>query len=157
MPKAFPLRPRTASETSRSYAIVASQFNDSYVQPLVDNACREFAELEPGAAVEVFRTPGSFEIPIFVQAAAELKRFQAILALGVVFQGETAHAALIAESVTKALLEISLKNHIPVIHEVLFLKNEEQAKERCLGKEHNRGIEAARAAVQAARNLLEIA
>lgn len=157
MPKAFPLRPRTASETSRSYAIVASQFNDSYVQPLVDNACREFAELEPGAMVEVFRTPGSFEIPIFVQAAAELKRFQAILALGVVFQGETAHAALIAESVTKALLEISLKNHIPVIHEVLFLKNEEQAKERCLGKEHNRGIEAARAAVQAALNLLEIA
>lgn len=157
MPKAFPLRPRSATDTSFSFAIVASQFNDSYVQPLVDNARRELAELEPDAAVEVFRTPGSFEIPIFVQAAAGLKRFHAILALGVVFQGETAHAALIAESVTKALLDISLAHRVPVIHEVLFLKNEDQAKARCLGAEHNRGVEAARAAVMAARNLLEIA
>lgn len=157
MPKAFPLRPRTATEPSSPYAIVASQFNDSYVQPLVDNARRELAELEPGAAVEVFRTPGSFEIPIFVQAAAELQRFKAILALGVVFQGETAHASLIVESVTKALLDISLAHRVPVIHEVLFLKNEEQAGERCLGLEHNRGVEAARAAVMAARNLSEVA
>lgn len=157
MPKAFPLRPRTATESSRSYAIVASQFNDAYVQPLAENARRELEELEPGAVVELFLAPGSFEIPIFVQAAAELKRFDAILALGVIFQGETSHAALIADSVTKSLLEISLKNRIPVIHEVLFLKNEEQANERCLAKEHNRGIEAARAAVMAARNLLEIA
>ena len=157
MPKAFPLRPRTASETSRSYAIVASQFNDTYVQPLVDHASRELAELEPGSKIEVFRTPGSFEIPLFVKAAADLKRFHAILALGVVFQGETGHAALIAESVTKALLDISLAHRVPVIHEVLFLKNGEQARERCLEAEHNRGVEAARAAVQAARNLPEIA
>lgn len=157
MSKAFPLRPRSATDTSFSFAIVASQFNDSYVQPMVDNALRELAELEPGAAVEVFRTPGSFEIPIFVQAAAGLKRFQAILALGVVFQGETAHAVLIADSVTKALMDISLAHRVPVVHEVLLLNNEEQAKERCLGVEHNRGVEAARAAVMAARNLSEIA
>ncbi len=157
MPKAFPLRPRTATDTSFSYAIVASQFNDTFVQPLVDHAMRELASLEPGARIEVFRTPGSFEIPVFVQAAADLKRFNAILALGVVFQGETGHATLIAESVTKALLDISIAHRIPVIHEVLFVKNEEQAKERCLGLEHNRGIEAARAAVLAARNLSEVA
>jgi 6,7-dimethyl-8-ribityllumazine synthase len=157
MSKAFPLPPRIASESSSPYAIVASLFNDSYVQPLVDHARRELAELEPGATVEIFRTPGSFEIPIFVQAAAELKRFQAIVALGVVLQGETAHAVLVAESVTKALLDISLSHRVPVIHEVLFLKNEEQAKERCLSLEHNRGVEAARAAVMAARNLSQIA
>lgn len=157
MPKAFPLRPRTASNASRSYAIVASQFNDIYVQPLVDHALRELAEIEPGAKIEVFRSPGSFEIPVFVQAAADLKKFDAILALGVIFQGETGHATLIAESVTKALLDISLAHRLPVIHEVLFLKNEEQARERCLETEHNRGVEAARAAVQAARNLSEIA
>lgn len=157
MPKAFSLRPRTASDTSRSYAIVASQFNDTYVQPLVDHASRELTEIEPGAKIEVFRSPGSFEIPVFVQAAAGLKKFDAILALGVIFQGETGHANLIAESVTKALLDISLAHRVPVIHEVLFLKNEEQARERCLETEHNRGLEAARAAVLAARNLLEIA
>ena len=156
MPKAFPLRPRTASDTSYSYAIVASQFNDTYVQSLLDHASHELAALESGVRIEVFRTPGSFEIPVFVQAAADLKRFHAIIALGVVFEGETAHAALIADSVTKALLDISIAHRIPVIHEVLFLINEEQAKERCLGLEHNRGIEAARAAVLAARNLSEV-
>jgi len=59
--------------------------------------------------------------------------------------------------VTKALMDISLAHRVPVVHEVLLLNNEEQAKERCLGVEHNRGIEAARAAVMAARNLSEIA
>ena len=57
---------------------------------------------------------------------------------------------------TKALLDISIAHRVPVIHEVLFVKNEEQANERCLGLEHNRGIEAARAAVLAARNLSEV-
>ena len=138
--------------------IVAARFNALVVDALVSGALEAFrrAGVDP-SRVDVVRVPGSFEIPIFVQAAAELQRFQAILALGVVFQGETAHAALIAESVTKALLDISLAHRVPVIHEVLFLKNEEQARERCLGLEHNRGVEAARAAVMAARNLSEVA
>ena len=156
MSKAFPPRMRASARSSASFAIVASKFNEEYVQSLVDNVRKELESLEPGANVVLIWTPGSFEIPLFTQAAAELKRFQAIIALGVIIEGETEHANLVAESVTTALLDISLKYRLPVIHQVLLVKNESQAKERCMGNEHNRGVEAARAAVSAARRLPEI-
>ena len=126
------------------------------MQSLVDNAHRELNALEPAANIVLIWTPGSFEIPLFVQAVADLKRFQAIIALGVIVEGETEHARLIAESVTRSLLETSLRYKLPVVHGVLLVKDEAQAKARCMGKEHNRGVEVARAAVSAARKLPEI-
>ena len=71
-------------------------------------------------------------------------------------KGETAHADLIARSVTAALMNIALEFRVPVIHEVLLLRNEEQAKARCLGTDLNRGIEAARAGVSIARTVNEL-
>lgn len=156
MSNAFPPRLRAQSHSPASYAIVASKFNEVFVQSLVDNAHSELSALEPKANIVLIWTPGAFEIPLFVQAAAELKRFQAIIALGVILEGETLHAQLIAEAVSRALLEISLKHKLPVLHGVLLLKDEAQAKARCMGTEHNRGVEAARAAVSAARKLPEI-
>jgi len=156
MSNAFPPRMRASNRSTASFAIVASKFNEEFVQSLVDNARKELESLEPGSNVVLIWTPGSFEIPLFTQAAAELKRFQAIIALGVIIEGETEHARLVAESVTGALLDISLKHRLPVIHEVLLVQDEARARERCMGTEHNRGIEAARAAVSAARKLPEI-
>lgn len=156
MSKSVPMRPRLAPKATLSFAIVASQYNAQYTQSLVDNAYAEINVLEPGATVSLVSTPGSFEIPLMVQSLAELERYQAIIALGVLFQGETAHAALVAQSVTNALMNISIAHRVPVIHEVLLVENEEQAKARCLDPELNRGVEAARAAVAAARTLREI-
>ena len=156
MPKSVPMRPRLAPKATLSFAIVASQYNAQYTQPLVDNAYRELNILEPGAAVSLVSAPGSFEIPLLVQTIAELERYHAIIALGVLIQGETAHASLVAHCVTDALLSISLTNRIPVIHGVLLLENEGQARARCLDQELNRGVEAARAAVAAARVLRDI-
>jgi len=150
------IRPRTTKKSGFSFAIVASQYNNTYVQPLVDSATWEINELEPGAYVYLVRVPGSFEIPLAVKLAAMQGKFDAILALGVVLQGETAHAELIARSVTTALMNLALEFRIPVIHEVLLLKNEEQAKARCLGAELNRGIEAARAGVAIARTVKDL-
>jgi 6,7-dimethyl-8-ribityllumazine synthase len=156
MPKTPFIRPRTAKKSGLSFAIVASQYNNIYVQPLVDSATSEINELEPGANVQLVRVPGSFEIPLGVKLVAMQKKFDAILALGVVLQGETAHADLIARSVTAALMNLALEFNVPVIHEVLLLKNEEQAKARCLGTELNRGIEAARAGVSIARTVSDL-
>jgi 6,7-dimethyl-8-ribityllumazine synthase len=150
------MRPRLATRASLSFAIVASQYNAEFTQPLVDNAYQELNLIEPGASVSLIASPGSFEIPLIVQSVAELERYQAIIALGVILRGETSHAGLIAEAVTRALLEISLEQRVPVIHGVLLVENEEQARERCAGTEFNRGVEAARAAVAAARALRDI-
>ena len=156
MSKSVPMRPRLAPKASLSFAIVASQYNAQFTQPLVDNAYRELNLLEPGATVSLVSAPGSFEIPLMVQSVAELDRYQAIIALGLIIQGETAHATLIAQSITNSLLGISLAHRVPVIHGILLVDNEEQARARCIDQEINRGMEAARAAVAAARTLRDI-
>lgn len=156
MMKSVPMRPRLAPKATLSFAIVASEYNAHYVQPMVNHAYTELTTLEPGAAVTLISAPGSFEIPLFVKALAELERHQAIIALGVLMQGETAHAQLVAHAVTTALMTISIDHHVPILHEVLLLDNDEQAQARCLSQEYNRGIEAARAAVSAARTLRDI-
>ena len=156
MPKTPFIRPRSARKSGLSFAIVASHYNNTYVQPMVDSASSEINELEPGAGVHLVRVPGSFEIPLAVKLVAMQRKFDVILALGVILQGETAHADLIGRSVTAALMNIALEFRVPVIHEVLLLQNEEQAKARCLGTDLNRGIEAARAGVSIARTVNEL-
>jgi 6,7-dimethyl-8-ribityllumazine synthase len=151
----FPLRPEVLNEAVR-IAIVASEYNRSYVDGLVRFASEELASIAPQAKLINVRVPGSFEIPIAVQAVAKYHKPDAILAFGLIFDGETLHASLIATAVTQALLTISLKESVPVLHEVLVAKNEEQAKARCLSPELNRGTEAARAAIRIIHTLRQI-
>jgi 6,7-dimethyl-8-ribityllumazine synthase len=151
----FPLRPEVLNEAVR-IAIVASEYNRSYVEGLVRFASEELAAIAPQAKLTNVRVPGSFEIPIAVQAVAKYHKPDAILAFGLIFDGETLHASLIATAVTQALLTISLKESVPVLHEVIVAKNEEQAKARCLSPELNRGTEAARAAIRIVHTLRQI-
>lgn len=139
-----------------SFAIVASQYNLTYVQGLVEHAHREINELEPGASTKLFWVPGAFEIPVMVKFLAEQRKYQAILGLGVILQGETAHGMLIAQSVSHALQAIAVDFTLPVINEVLLLDNEAQAGKRCLEDGINRGTEAARAAIAVARSIREL-
>jgi 6,7-dimethyl-8-ribityllumazine synthase len=151
----FSMRPEVLNEAVR-FAIVASEYNRSYVDGLVRFASDELKIIAPQAELSLVRVPGSFEIPIAVQAVAKYQRPDAILAFGLIFDGETLHASLIATAVTQALLAISLKESVPVLHEVLVAKNEEQAKARCLLPDINRGTEAARAAVRIVHALRHI-
>ncbi|HYG34863.1 MAG TPA: 6,7-dimethyl-8-ribityllumazine synthase, partial [Clostridia bacterium] len=107
--------------------------------------------------VQIIRVPGAYEIPIVAariarKASAEAAPM-AIVCLGVILRGETVHAAHIGEAVSQALMEIQIRHEVPVIHEVLLLENEEQARVRCLGKTHNRGAEAAQTALAMAEVL----
>ena len=155
MPKIAPPRPRAASP-SRTFAIVASQFNAYYVDGLIDHARQELHALAPRAAVTLHRVPGAFEIPIVVRELASKKNVEAIIALGVILQGETSHAENLARSVTDALQRIALDHGVPVIHAVLSFANEDQAHERCLGSDINRGTEAARTALEIANTLAKL-
>lgn len=146
MSSAVPPKPRLLGNKRTRLAIVASKYNETYTDALVNATIEELGSYLPQARVDLIRVPGAFEIPVTVKALVSLEAPAVVIALGVIIQGETSHAELVARSVTDGLQRIALDSKIPIIHEVLLLENEEQAKQRCLGGEKNRGMEAARAA-----------
>ena len=132
-------------------AIVASRYNARYVNSMLRAAKAELAKAK--VAAEVVRVPGAFEIPAVASALARrlTNPIDAILCLGVILRGETTHAENISQAVSGALAQLQLEHSLPVIHEVLLLENVQQARERCLDARHNRGIEAARTAIEMTR------
>jgi 6,7-dimethyl-8-ribityllumazine synthase len=136
-----------------SFAIVASRYNSEYVDAMLHAAREEL--LRAGAHVRIVRVPGAFEIPAaaarLAQRAPGRKRYDAVICLGVIFQGETSHAKHIGWGVTHALAQIQILQKIPVIHGVFTFEKVKHAKVRCLGKKHNRGTEAAQTALEMAR------
>lgn len=131
--------------------IVASTYNEKFTNALVDNCTSELDEAAPYAQVEVVRVPGAFEIPVMVKRLLSVSpdiRPDAVIALGVIIRGSTAHADLIGTAVTQQLLSMSCESLTPIIHEVLLLDNEEQAFARCIAAALNRGRESARTALR---------
>src|SRR5258708_5111467 len=148
------------------FAIIASRYNARYVDAMVRAAQ---AELKRAGARRtlVVRVPGAYEIPLVAaylanpapaQAAWDSRHSSpaALICLGVILRGETVHAAHIGEAVSRALMDIQVRCQVPVIHEVLLLENEAQARARCLSKTHNRGAEAAQTALAMARLMSEL-
>lgn len=138
------------------FGIVCSRFNEFFTSKLLEGAIdclvRHGADKK---AVEVAWVPGSYEIPLAVQRLVESGRYNAVIALGVVIQGSTAHANYINAEVSKGLAQISLKHNLPVIYGVVTTENLEQAIERSGTKAGNRGASAAMAAIEMA-NLMRV-
>ena len=150
--------PRVLGGARRTYALVASQYNPEFVQALVDHTAIELMRVVPNARLMLHQVPGAFEIPIVVQelAAKPQNEIDAIIALGVIIQGETDHADLLARTVTDALQQIALNHRLPVVHQVLTCKDEEQARLRCIDTKYNRGTEAARTAITMSNILIQL-
>ena len=124
------------------FTLVVADYHRNYAEGMV-GAARKVLR---GHRVEEIRVPGTFEVPLAVKRALR-KKPDAVLALGLVWQGETVHADLILKSATEALMRMMLESEIPIYHHLVGVKTEAQARVRCLGR-LNRGKEAAEAALR---------
>ena len=136
-----------------SVAVVVTEWNAGIVDKLRDRAVT--AARDAGAKVEVFSVAGALELPVVVQACA--KRFDAVVALGCVIRGETAHFDYVCDSVTEGLTRV-LDEEVPVGSGVLTVDNEQQALDRAGGKgaKEDKGAEAVAAALGAAKTLAQV-
>jgi len=134
------------------FAIVASKYNARYVNGML-RAAERCLRAAGADSINVIRVPGAFEIPVVVGRLAwsHDPTPDAIICLGVILRGETSHAQNISEALSRTLAHAQLQTGIPIIHEVLLLESEEQAKARCLSQDHNRGMEAAQTALEMRR------
>lgn len=132
-------------------AIVASRFNDAIGRRLVEGALdclrRHGARDEDVSLVWV---PGAFEIPAAAQRLARAGDVDAIVCVGVVIRGDTAHFDYVAGHSAHGIGRVALDTGIPVTNGVLTCETTEQAEERAGGKAGNKGFEAALAAIEMA-------
>ena len=128
--------------------ILQSHFNDSVVAGLSLGALEYTAEV--GASAEVQIVPGAFELPLIAQTAAFTGRYDAIVALGAVIKGETDHYDHIARESARGIMQASLTTGVPVAFGVLTVTKTAHAIARSKPGRHNKGREAAAAAIDAA-------
>lgn len=133
------------------FGIVCARFNDFFVSRLLDGAMDAIVRHGGDAgAVTVAYVPGSYEIPFAIKKLLQTGKFDAVIALGVVIQGATAHAGYINSEVSKCIAQLGLEFGIPVTYGMITAENLEQAIERSGTKAGNKGADAALAAIEMA-------
>ncbi|MFL6333722.1 MAG: 6,7-dimethyl-8-ribityllumazine synthase [Pyrinomonadaceae bacterium] len=131
------------------FALVSSRWNDFLTARLVEGALDALERLGADeGAVEHFRVPGSFEIPLAALKAAQSGRFDAIVCLGTVIRGQTPHFEYVAGEVTKGVAHVGLQTGLPVLYGIVTADTLEQAIDRAGVKAGNKGFEAAMSAVE---------
>jgi 6,7-dimethyl-8-ribityllumazine synthase len=131
------------------FALVSSRWNDFLTARLVEGALDALERLGADeGAVEHFRVPGSFEIPLAALKAAQTGRFDAVVCLGTVIRGQTPHFEYVAGEVTKGVAHVGLQTGVPVLYGIVTADTLEQAIDRAGVKAGNKGFEAAMSAVE---------
>ena len=131
------------------FALVSSRWNDFLTGRLVEGALDALERLGADeGAVEHFRVPGSFEIPLAALKVAETGRFDAVVCLGTVIRGQTPHFEYVAGEVTKGIAHVGLQTGVPVLYGIVTADTLEQAIDRAGVKAGNKGFEAAMSAVE---------
>ena len=129
--------------------IIVSRFNSFLTEQLVKGAVDAFVRHGGEEKnLTLVRVPGAYEIPLAAKTLAAKKGIDAVVALGAVVQGATAHADLINETTARAFSQISLETGVPVLDGVVSAENLEQAVERCGTKQGNKGFSAMQSAIE---------
>jgi len=133
------------------FGIVVAEWNAEITGALLQGALEGLQKYGAKESnIEVFPVPGSFELSAGAMILAESGKYDAIITLGCVIQGETRHFDFICNAVANGVTEVSLKTGVPAIFGVLTTDNVEQAKDRSGGKHGNKGEEAAVTAIKMA-------
>lgn len=136
------------------FALVVARFNSFITERLQQGAQRALRAAGVAEdAVTVAYVPGSFEIPLVAKKLAQSGQYDAVICLGCVIRGQTSHFEHVATAASQGILQAGLDTGVPVIFCVLTTETVEQARARSGEGEGNKGVEAARAALEMA-NLL---
>ncbi len=133
------------------FAVVAARFNALVTESLLAG-CRDALARHgvPDDHVDVAWVPGSFEIPLVARKLAASGRYAAVICLGCVIRGETAHFDHVASQAAAGVMQAACSTGIPVIFGILTTDSVEQALNRAGLKAGNKGADAAMAAIEMA-------
>jgi 6,7-dimethyl-8-ribityllumazine synthase len=145
------------SAEGRSFGIVASRFNDFVVKSLLEGAIDAIRRHGGDAgSVDVVWVPGSFEIPVVARELALSGRYDALICLGAVIRGATAHFDYVAGGAAGGISKVALETGLPVMFGVITTESIEQAIERAGTKMGNKGFEAAISAMEMADLMVKL-
>lgn len=132
-------------------AVIAARWNGFVVDRLVEGCINTLRQREVEEdSIHLIHVPGSFEITAAARWAAESGHYDAVICLGAVIRGETAHFEYVAGGAADGMREVTLLTGVPVVFGVLTTENAEQALERAGGKEGHKGEESAATAIEMA-------
>lgn len=131
--------------------IIFSEYNSSIGNELLKNCYDTLTNHRVSSKnIDILRVPGALETPLAAQAMASKKKYDAIIALGIVLKGETYHFELVCDQTYSGLMRVSLENKIPVIFGIIAAKTKAEAMKRAQKKGLNKGEEYAETAIQMA-------
>jgi 6,7-dimethyl-8-ribityllumazine synthase len=133
------------------FAIVAAKFNAEIVDALLAGTLEGFKKHGVSAElIDIVRVPGAFELPLVAQRLGKSGKYAAVVCLGAVIKGDTDHYEYVCRAATDGITQAALSCDVPLIFGVLTCTTEEQALARAGGKEGNKGVDAAVAAIEMA-------
>ena len=131
------------------YCIIISRFNEFIGSKLLSGAIDELTRHGVNEEnITVVWAPGAFEIPLVAQKVAKSGKYDAIITLGAIIKGSTAHFDYVCAELSKGIAHVSMETGVPVLFGVLTTDNLEQAIERAGTKAGNKGSDAAKAAIE---------
>ena len=149
--KKRPSAPTASQGEGRRVAIVVARFNSAITERLLAGSLEALEEAGVHEEdIVVTWVPGAFEIPLIAKRFAESDRYDAVICLGAVIRGETAHFDFVADQVASGIMQIMLSADLPVIFAVLTTENYEHAEARSGKREDNIGFTYALAALEMA-------
>lgn len=140
------------SASSLRFGVVAARYNADLADALLANCLDTLAKAGADTRdIKVVRVPGSFEVTAAAARLAKNGKFDCVVGLGILLQGETSHAQHIGSAVAHGLTSVAIKTGVPTVFGIVTANTLKQAWVRCVGKQYNRGREAALAAIEMAR------